>query len=101
MDRREFLENAAAGSLGLVGSSLSPLRSRAGGRHRSAEVDPTDQPNLVYVFADQLRPQSCGYAGERYGGTYADEPEPYTPNIDQLADESADFREAVSVDPIC
>jgi len=61
-----------------------------------------DRPNLVFAFADQLRTQSCGYAGDRYeGGTYANNPEPHTPNIDRLAEQSADFREAVAVNPIC
>lgn len=101
MDRRKFLEYTAASSLGVMSNSLPSLRSWSEGRHTNPDVEPEDQPNLVYVFADQLRPQSCGYAGDRYGGTYADEPSPYTPNIDQLASESADFREAVSVDPIC
>ncbi|MFB6230952.1 MAG: sulfatase [Salinibacter sp.] len=62
----------------------------------------SDRPNLVFAFADQLRTQSCGYAGDRYdGGTYANNPEPYTPNIDRLAEQSADVREAVAVNPIC
>jgi len=98
MDRREFIEWAAAGGIGLMGSSLS---SWSDGRHKMPNADDSRRPNLVYVFADQLRPQSCGYAGDRYGGTYADEPAPYTPHIDRLADASADFREAVSADPIC
>ena len=60
-----------------------------------------DRPNLIFVFVDQLRLQSCGYAQDRYDGTYADEPAPHTPNIDQLAGESADFRQAVAGSPIC
>ena len=32
------------------------------------------RPNLVYIFADQLRYQSCGYAGDTRART---------PNIDQ------------------
>jgi len=54
------------------------------------------RPNLVFSFADQLRLQSCGYSAD-----YADDPDPYTPNIDGLAEESADFRNAVSGSPIC
>ena len=60
-----------------------------------------NRPNLVFVFVDQLRLQSCGYAQDRYDRTYADEPAPHTPNIDQLAGESADFRQAVAGSPIC
>lgn len=56
----------------------------------------SEKPNLVFTFADQLRLQSCGYTPK-----YADEPEPYTPNIDRLSQQSADFRNAVSGSPIC
>lgn len=50
------------------------------------------QPNLVYVFADQLRYQSCGYAGDAKART---------PNIDKLSTESANFCNAVSGSPMC
>ncbi len=49
-------------------------------------------PNLIYVFADQLRLQSLGYAGDRCART---------PNIDGLADESVSFCNAVSGHPVC
>ena len=50
------------------------------------------QPNLIYVFADQLRYSSCGYAGD---------PRAKTPNIDALAAESVDMCNAVSGHPVC
>ena len=50
------------------------------------------RPNLVYVFADQLRFDSCGYAGNAKA---------HTPNIDRLAAESTSFPNAVSVYPMC
>ncbi len=50
------------------------------------------RPNLVYVFADQLRYQSCGYAGDTRART---------PNIDRLATEGANFCNAVSGSPMC
>ncbi len=50
------------------------------------------QPNLVYVFADQLRYQSCGYAGDASA---------ITPNIDRLSREGANFCNAVSGSPMC
>lgn len=94
MDRRKFLESAAAaGGLGLMGSN--PLRSLSEG-DGSRTSRPRKRPNLVYVFADQLRTQSVGY----YGG-YANDPLPYTPNLDALQQESCDFRNAVSSSPIC
>jgi arylsulfatase A-like enzyme len=49
-------------------------------------------PNLVYVFADQLRLQSCGYAGDGVART---------PNIDALAEQGANFCQAVSGHPVC
>ena len=49
-------------------------------------------PNLIYVFADQLRYQSLGYAGDARA---------QTPNIDRLAAESLDFHNCVSGSPMC
>ena len=48
--------------------------------------------NLVYVFADQLRRFSCGYAGDEFA---------YTPNIDRLARQSLDVRNAIVSTPVC
>ncbi len=50
------------------------------------------KPNLVYLFADQLRLQSMGYYGD---------PKAQTPNIDRLAEESCDLFNAVSGHPVC
>ena len=50
------------------------------------------QPNLVYVFADQLRYQSCGYAGDAKART---------PNMDRLSTEGVNFCNAVSGSPMC
>lgn len=49
-------------------------------------------PNLVFVFADQLRYQSCGYAGDERART---------PTIDELASEGMNFCNAVSGHPLC
>ena len=50
------------------------------------------KPNVLVVFADQLRACSVGYAGE----------EPViTPNLDRLASQSAVFSTAVSPAPVC
>ena len=43
--------------------------------------------NIVYMFADQLRRMSLGYAGD---------PLARTPNIDSLARESCELTEAMS-----
>lgn len=49
-------------------------------------------PNIVYLFADQLRASAMGYTGN---------PDVRTPNIDRLADESLNLRNAVAVAPVC
>ncbi len=48
--------------------------------------------NIVYMFADQLRRQSCGYAGDSRANT---------PNIDKLSRESCELTNAVSGHPVC
>lgn len=50
------------------------------------------RPNLLFVLADQLRRDACGYVGSPVGAT---------PNIDQFASESVDFTNAVSGYPVC
>ena len=50
------------------------------------------RPNLVYVFADQLRYQSCGYAGDEYART---------PNLDKLAAQGCNFHQAIANTPVC
>jgi arylsulfatase A-like enzyme len=49
-------------------------------------------PNIIYVFADQLRYQSCGYAGDERG---------HTPHMDRLAAEGVDVFNAVVSHPVC
>ena len=49
-------------------------------------------PNIVFVFADQMRAQATGYAGN---------PDVKTPHLDSLAWESVVFRNAVSTCPVC
>jgi arylsulfatase A-like enzyme len=71
ISRRTFLAGTAAG----LAASAAPAR-----------------PNLVYVFADQLRYHSCGYAGDEFART---------PNLDRLASQSCNFHQAVSNTPVC
>lgn len=49
-------------------------------------------PNIVYLLTDQWRAQATGYAGD---------PNVKTPNLDRLAKESINFKNAVSVAPAC
>lgn len=50
------------------------------------------QPNLIYVFPDQLRYQSLGYAGDTQA---------MTPNIDRFAAQGVNFSNAVASAPVC
>jgi len=57
-----------------------------------AATAPTAPPNLIFVLADQLRYQSCGFAGDTRART---------PNLDTLARQGVVFRNAVSGHPVC
>jgi len=87
--RREFLRTATSGAASLFcGSALSD-RARA----QNADARSTSQqPNLVFIFADQWRAQSTGYAGN---------PDVKTPQLDKLASQSINFTNAVSGCPVC
>jgi arylsulfatase A-like enzyme len=50
------------------------------------------KPNIIYIIADQLRYDMLGYSGNYKA---------ITPNIDGLASQSINFRNAVSVSPVC
>lgn len=52
----------------------------------------SSSPNLIFFLVDQLRLQSCGYAGDKLA---------HTPNIDWLASNGMSFVNAVSSDPVC
>ena len=67
--------------LSLSALTLIAARARAG-----------KPPNLVFLFADQLRASATGYGGDL---------NVRTPNLDSLAKESVNFRNAVSVCPVC
>ncbi len=55
-------------------------------------VSSSAKPNLVFVFADQMRAQATGYAGD---------PNVKTPYLDRLAGESLNLTNATSNCPIC
>lgn len=59
---------------------------------KSRDVDIKDQPNLLFIFADQYRRASLGFLNE----------DPVvTPNIDKLAAEGVFFSRVVSNHPLC
>lgn len=84
MNRREFL-----GRSGLLGIGLAMAPGCASVAQRQGA---SKRPNIIYLLADQLRYQSCGYAGDARART---------PNIDRLAAEGVNFRQAVSQMPVC
>ncbi len=50
-----------------------------------------NKPNILFIFADQMRGSAMGCAGEKV----------YTPNLDKLASEGTRFTRAVSNTPVC
>lgn len=80
--RREFIRRAAAAiplaAVGTAGSS----RAESG----------ADQPNIVFVFADQMRASALGCMGNA---------EVITPNLDKLAREGMLTTNAISCSPVC
>jgi len=67
---------------------LSGCNARSKGEGAGAGT----RPNLVFVFADQLRHDRLGYAGDERAITL---------NIDRLAQEGLNFSNAVVVTPVC
>jgi len=53
---------------------------------------PAGKPNIVFLLADQWRAKATGYEGD---------PNVKTPNLDRLARQSLNFRNVVSVCPVC
>jgi len=83
--RRDFIKAMGLGTAGFaLGTSNSPAESVAAGTSR--------RPNLLFILADQLGYQRCGYAGDKNART---------PNIDKLASQAANFQNAVSNMPVC
>lgn len=72
----------------LLAGSMGAAASASCGKSPSAPA----RPNLVYVFADQLAYQHCGYAGD---------PHAQTPHIDRLAAQGCNARQAISNTPVC
>ena len=87
MHRRHFLQIAGFGIISSICGCKHSVRSNS----RYNPVN-SQKPNLIFIFADQLRAQSLGYAAD---------PNAITPNIDKLAAESIEFTNAVSCCPVC
>jgi arylsulfatase A-like enzyme len=83
LNRREFLKSTGQGIA--AGIALSALPST------SADA-PTKKPNILFIFADQFRPDLIS----SNGGTNIT-----TPHLDRLAREGTSFTNAVATYPLC
>jgi len=83
--RRQFAQAAGVGAAGMLLAGPSVFS-------RQFTAKPQERPNLLYVFADQLGINHCGYAGNTKA---------YTPTIDRLARQGISFTNAVSTMPVC
>jgi arylsulfatase A-like enzyme len=76
--RREFLKVCTCAAVRSSGASAADEENK--------------RPNLVYIFADQLRHDVFGFRGDQKA---------ITPNFNRLASEGVQFANAVSVSPVC
>ena len=83
--RRKFL-----GTGGMVaGGALAGVRAMAGG---GPDIEPSDGPNILYIYTDQLRNDALAISGN---------PVAYTPNIDRLARGGVQFERCYTNSPLC
>jgi len=80
MKRRDFLRTTSSSILAGMLPNLS------------CAINQSQKPNIVFIFADQLRADTLGCAGDKKA---------ITPNIDRFALQSLNFNNAVSVMPVC
>jgi arylsulfatase A-like enzyme len=87
LERRAFLQLAAAGTASVAIPGCGGLGTRTG-----MGTEAETKPNILFIFADQLRADVCGV----YGGQ-----DITTPNIDRLASGGVVFTNSVSSCPLC
>jgi len=83
IDRREFVKGAVAGVAAVTG--LGRAAAFAG-------QTPDRSPNIVYVFADQMRAQAMACMGNS---------QVLTPNLDHLASQGLLVTNAIACQPVC
>ncbi len=88
INRRDFLGGAGTVSTGLF---LTGYGGPAGGSSPKRQAGPK-KPNILFVFADQLRYSALGSSGNRVVRT---------PNFDRLAAEGLVFENAFANHPLC
>ncbi len=84
LSRRKFIKGGTALAAGALISSAA--------KGAKGKGDSPDRPNLLFVFADEMRQQSLGFLG-------ADPT--ITPNLNRFASESLFLPNAVSNFPVC
>lgn len=85
LSRREFLKGSVA--VAVTAGALAAIPGVT-----AATLVPERKPNVIYIFADQLRSQALGCYGDKQART---------PNLDRLAAEGARFNNAISTWPVC
>jgi arylsulfatase A-like enzyme len=84
LSRRGFLVTASRAA---AAASLGATRGWA-----QEEGSVKQRPNVVFVFADQMRAQACGFMGNA---------QVRTPHLDHMAEQGVVFTRAVSCCPVC
>lgn len=87
MNRRKFLKK-----LGLGAAALNLPICYGASQEGSRDALPGKQPNIVYIFADQMRAHALGCYGNKIVPT---------PNFDAMAAAGTAFDNAVSTWPVC
>jgi len=87
ISRREFAREAVCGTVAVAGAVAG------GACVRLQEKRPISRaPNILFVFADQMRASSAGWMGNE---------QVRTPHLDRFASQSVVFDNAVSCCPVC
>jgi len=86
ISRRQFL--AKSSQLAAGGAALAAAPGLLAGRQKPQR----QRPNLLYVFADQMRSQAMGCSGNQ---------QVITPNLDRLAGHGMRLTNAISTFPVC
>ena len=79
MKRRDFFKTAVAGIAATASSNLY-------------SADRSDRPNVVFLFADQMRSHSMNCMGD---------PQVITPNLDKLASQGLMTTNMIAASPVC
>jgi arylsulfatase A-like enzyme len=86
MNSKNYRSFILVGACVTAMSALQPLTSAA------QNAPAGKQPNIVFVLTDQWRAKATGYAGD---------PNIKTPNLDRLSKNGFNFKNTVSVCPVC